>query len=212
MLRRAQTPLLHCIVHPPCHASSTLRHGRSGLSSASADWSNTQRRYLAEHAKDPAVIVTESGLQYRVVRCGSGPSPGPSSPCECHYEGKLTDGTIFDSSYERGRPTTFAPHQVISGWTEALLQMREGDCWELVVPPVLGYGSLPTGYSRTRTKIPGHSVLLYQLELLKVRQPPSFSERLMDPRNVAALATLTAVGLYASYLQFRSTGPGPLLD
>ena len=220
MLARAQTPLMRCVVHPNCcaitsrarHASHTLRHFRS-LSSASADWSCTQRGYLAEHAKDPAVTVTESGLQYRVVRSGPGgaPLPGPSSPCECHYEGKLTDGTIFDSTYKCGEPTTFAPHQVISGWREALLQMREGDHWELVVPPALGYGSLPTGYSRTRIKIPGHSVLLYKLELVKVHPPPSFLERLMEPRNVVLVA-ITAVGLYASYLHLRSAGPGSLLD
>jgi hypothetical protein len=110
------------------------------------------------------------------------------------------NGTVFDSSYARGRPTTYAPREVIPGWTEALLLMREGDHWELVVPPALGYGSLPTGYTRTRTKIPGHSVLLYRLELLKVHsEPTTVSERLRDPTNVG-LAAFAAVGLCATYL------------
>jgi FKBP-type peptidyl-prolyl cis-trans isomerase FklB len=76
--------------------------------------------FLEENKKKPGVVTLPSGLQYKVLTKGKGPAyPTVDSPCSCHYEGKLLDGTVFDSSYERGEPTTFAPNQVIGGWTEA---------------------------------------------------------------------------------------------
>merc|ERR1712153_92908 len=87
------------------------------------------------------VISLASGMQYKVLRAGEGANhPTVDSPCECHYKGTLIDGSTFDSSYDRGSPTTFAPNQVIKGWTEAMQLMVEGDKWEMYIPSELGYG------------------------------------------------------------------------
>ena len=91
-------------------------------------------KFLEENGKKTGVVTLPSGLQYKVLQQGSGKyHPRTDTPCLCHYEGKLLDGTIFDSSYERGSPTTFAPNQVIKGWTEAMQLMVQGDKWELYV-------------------------------------------------------------------------------
>merc|ERR1712032_98983 len=96
--------------------------------------------FLKENAKAEDVVSTPSGLQYKILRKGPGQvHPTPYTPCDCHYEGKLLNGRKFDSSYDRGQPTTFAPNQVIPGWTEAMQMMVEGDCWELYIPPDLAY-------------------------------------------------------------------------
>ena len=88
--------------------------------------------WLAENSKKEGVITLPSGLQYKVVREGTGEHhPTVDSPCLCHYEGTLIDGTVFDSSYGRGEPTTFAPNQVIKGWTEAMQLMTTGSKWEV---------------------------------------------------------------------------------
>ena len=93
-------------------------------------------------------------------------SPLISTPCECHYKGTLIDGTEFDSSYKRGRPSTFAPNQVVKGWTEAMQLMKEGDTWELYLPSELGYGDRDRG-----AFIKGGDVLVFTLEMLKVKGP-----------------------------------------
>lgn len=83
--------------------------------------------FLEENKQKDGVVTLPSGLQYKVLQKGKGPAhPTIDSPCSCHYEGKLIDGTVFDSSYERGEPTTFAPNQVIKGWTEAMQLMVAG--------------------------------------------------------------------------------------
>ena len=91
--------------------------------------------YLQANKLKDGVIELPSGLQYRVLVEGpaGGPSPGPSTRCACHYRGTTIDGKEFDSSYKRGKPTEFAPNQVIAGWTEAMQLMKEGDKWELVI-------------------------------------------------------------------------------
>ena len=89
-----------------------------------------------------------------------------STPCECHYEGRLIDGTVFDSSYKRGQPATFAPNQVIRGWTEAMQLMHEGDRWTLTIPSELAYGDSQRGPLIT----PG-AVLIFDLEILKIKGP-----------------------------------------
>jgi len=94
--------------------------------------------FLAEKAKEEGVVVLPSGLQYKEIIAGTGKSPLINSPCECHYAGTLIDGTEFDSSYKRGKPLTFAPNQVIKGWTEAMQLMKEGGKWELYIPSELG--------------------------------------------------------------------------
>merc|ERR1719168_99538 len=120
--------------------------------------------FLEENKSKPGVITLPSGMQYKVLRDGDGDShPTPDSPCECHYAGTLIDGTEFDSSYSRGSPTTFAPNQVIKGWTEAMQLMVEGDKWELYIPSELAYGE-----RGSPPKIPGGSVLIFTIEIIKI--------------------------------------------
>lgn len=121
--------------------------------------------WLEENGKQEGVVSLPSGLQYKVLRTGDGDKhPLVSTPCDCHYEGTLIDGTKFDSSYDRGQPTSFAPNQVIKGWTEALQLMVEGDKWELYIPSELAYGD-----RGSPPKIPGGSVLKFIIELVKIK-------------------------------------------
>lgn len=120
--------------------------------------------YLKEN-KNNGVIETKSGLQYKNIELTEGDKkrPGPHSRVKCHYEGRLTDGTIFDSSYKRGAPAVFSLDQVIPGWTEGLQLMGEGDKYEFTIPPALGYGEVGVpGH------IPGNSVLIFTVELLEI--------------------------------------------
>ena len=104
------------------------------------------KAFLKENAKKEGVIVLPSGLQYKILKKGSGAfHPTVDSPCEMHYHGTLPDGTVFDSSYDRGSPTTFAPNQVIKGWTEIMQMMVEGDQWEVYIPSDLAYGDSGSG-------------------------------------------------------------------
>merc|ERR1719440_450794 len=121
------------------------------------------KAFLAENKAAEGVVELPSGLQYKVVSSGDpdGKSPSKSQRCECHYEGRLIDGTVFDSSYSRGKPSTFAPNQVIKGWTEAMQLMHEGDKWELYIPSELGYGSQGTPGG----PIPGNAALHFEMKL-----------------------------------------------
>merc|ERR1711924_82308 len=122
-------------------------------------------KYLEENKKKDGVITLPSGLQYKVLRKGDGTDhPTADSSCECHYEGTLIDGTEFDSSIKRGTPTTFAPNQVIKGWTEAMQLMVEGDKWELVIPQEMAYGE-----NGSPPKIPGKATLVFQMEIIKIK-------------------------------------------
>merc|ERR1711934_518077 len=122
-------------------------------------------KYLEENKKKDGVVTLPSGLQYEVLRKGSGTDhPTADSSCECHYEGTLIDGTEFDSSYKRGSPTSFAPNQVIKGWTEAMQLMVEGDKFELYIPSELAYGE-----SGSPPKIPGGSALIFRMEIIKIK-------------------------------------------
>lgn len=118
--------------------------------------------YLEANKKKEGFVVTESGLQYKVLVEGNGKKPSKKNRVKVHYKGTLIDGEQFDSSYDRGQPAQFGVTQVIKGWTEALQLMSEGSKWQLVIPPELAYG--PT----SRPKIPGNSVLLFDVELLEV--------------------------------------------
>jgi FKBP-type peptidyl-prolyl cis-trans isomerase FklB len=137
----------------------------SSVVSVSAAGTNAEGlAFLEENKAKPGVVTLPSGLQYKIVTKGKGPShPTVDSPCQCHYEGKLLDGTVFDSSYERGEPTTFAPNQVIGGWTEAMQLMVAGDKWELYIPSDLAYGD-----RGSPPKIPGGSVLIFTMEILGI--------------------------------------------
>ncbi len=119
--------------------------------------------YLAANKKKDGVIETDSGLQYEVLKSGNGAMPTAQSQVTVHYEGKFTDGQVFDSSIQRGEPATFGVTQVIKGWTEALLSMKVGDRWRLVIPSDLAYG--PQG----RGNIPPNEPLVFEVELLSVQ-------------------------------------------
>ena len=115
--------------------------------------------FLEANKEKDGVVTLPSGLQYRVLEEGGGlQHPTLDSPCECHYAGRLLDGSEFDSSYKRGAPTTFAPNQVIKGWTEAMQLMVVGDKWEMYIPMELAYG--PNGKP---PKIPPAATLIFQV-------------------------------------------------
>jgi FKBP-type peptidyl-prolyl cis-trans isomerase FklB len=120
--------------------------------------------YLAENKSKTDVKVTASGLQYRILETGSGKSPEATSTVETHYEGTFIDGAIFDSSRQRGETVSFPVNGVIPGWTEALLLMKEGDVWELVIPSDLAYGAQGAGAT-----IGPHATLKFKIELIKVQ-------------------------------------------
>jgi FKBP-type peptidyl-prolyl cis-trans isomerase FklB len=146
------------------------------LTAAHAGTSPEGKSWLEAKAKEDGVVTLESGLMYKVLRDGDGENhPKASTSCECHYEGKLIDGTVFDSSYERGSPTSFAPNQVIKGWTEAMQLMVEGDKWEMYIPSELGYGD-----SGSPPKIPGGAPLVFQMEILKINGPTVAADK-CDP-------------------------------
>lgn len=117
--------------------------------------------FLADNAKEAGVIVTASGLQYKVLVAGEGESPSATDVVTVHYEGLRVDGHIFDSSYKRGEPSSFPLNRVIRGWTEGVGMMNKGAVWMLYLPPELAYGAL----SPSRD-IPANSTLIFKVELL----------------------------------------------
>lgn len=120
--------------------------------------------FLEENKKKQGVVALPSGLQYQVLKQGNGATPKADSTVMVHYEGKLVDGTVFDSSLKAGEPRSFRANQVIPGWTEALTRMKVGDKWKIVIPPNLGYGE--RGIPGV---IPPNSVLIFEVELLEVK-------------------------------------------
>jgi peptidylprolyl isomerase/FKBP-type peptidyl-prolyl cis-trans isomerase FklB len=125
------------------------------------------KAFLAQNAHAPGVQVTASGLQYKVLTSGpaSGPTPKGEDQVKVNYEGKLLDGSVFDSSYQRGQPAVFGVNGLIPAWTEALQLMHPGDVWELYAPANLAYGDEGAG------PIPPGSVLEFKLELLAINPP-----------------------------------------
>lgn len=120
-------------------------------------------KFLAENAKKEGVVVLPSGLQYEVLAEGNGKKPSATDRVQCHYEGTLIDGTIFDSSIKRGEPAVFGVNQVIRGWVEALQLMQEGAKWRLYIPYDMAYGEHGAG-----EMIPPYSALVFDVELIKV--------------------------------------------
>ena len=120
------------------------------------------RAYLEENAKREGVTVLASGLQYEVLVAGEGAKPSAEDTVRTHYHGTLIDGTVFDSSYDRGQPAEFPVGGVIAGWVEALQLMNAGSKWRLHVPSELAYGGQAVG------SIPPHSVLVFDVELLDI--------------------------------------------
>ncbi len=120
------------------------------------------KRYMREISNNKSVFSTGSGLMYKRLRAGNGKKPQATDRVKVHYTGKLIDGTVFDSSVERGEPITFALNQVIAGWTEGLQLMDEGSKYMLYIPYNLGYGEQQAG------SIPGGSTLVFEVELLEI--------------------------------------------
>lgn len=120
-------------------------------------------KYLAENAKKEGIVTTASGLQYKVLKEGTGKQPKATDKVRCHYEGFLIDGTVFDSSVQRGEPAVFPLDGVIVGWTEGLQLMREGGKYRFFIPYKLGYGEGGAGAS-----IPPFATLVFDVELLEV--------------------------------------------
>ena len=121
-------------------------------------------KYLAENAKKEGVVTLPSGLQYLVIKEGNGKRPKATDKVKCQYEGMLVDGTLFDSSVQRGEPATFPLNQVIAGWTEGLQLMTEGSKYRFFIPYTLGYGERGAGAS-----IPPFAALVFDVELIEVQ-------------------------------------------
>ncbi|MEE2769587.1 MAG: FKBP-type peptidyl-prolyl cis-trans isomerase [Pseudomonadota bacterium] len=121
--------------------------------------------FLDDYKKQEQVQTTPSGIVYRLIEKGEGKvSPNANQTVTVHYEGKLINGEVFDSSYQRGTPAKFGLNQVIPGWTEGLQLMHEGDTMELVIPPELAYG--PQGINGV---IPGNSTLVFKVNLIEIQ-------------------------------------------
>jgi len=120
------------------------------------------KQFLAENAKKDSVITLPSGLQYKVLVKSDGEVPQADDTVKVHYEGRLIDGTVFDSSYKRGEPSEFKPTQVIKGWTEALTKMPVGSKWQLYIPCELAYGD------RDQGQIKPYSTLIFDVELIEI--------------------------------------------
>jgi FKBP-type peptidyl-prolyl cis-trans isomerase FklB len=123
--------------------------------------------FLAANAKKKGVMTTPSGLQYEVITMGTGPKPAATSKVLTHYHGTLIDGTVFDSSVERGQPISFGLNQVIKGWTEGLQLMPEGSKFRFYIPQELAYGVRP----QPGGKIKPYMALVFEVELIKIEQP-----------------------------------------
>jgi FKBP-type peptidyl-prolyl cis-trans isomerase len=150
---------------------------RMAMQSALARNQGAAADFLARNAKVKGVITTASGLQYKIVSAGDKKAPAihAGDKVTVDYRGTLLDGSEFDSSYSRGMPTTFAVNGVIKGWQEALVLMRPGDKWQLFVPSELAYGDAP------RPKIPGASLLIFEVNVLNVEPPPAAAPRSASP-------------------------------
>ncbi len=121
-------------------------------------------QFLAENKKKEGIVTLSSGLQYKVLKKGDGASPTSDDTVECHYKGTLIDGTVFDSSYRRGKPATFQVTGVIQGWIEALQKMKTGAKWMLFLPPDLAYGDKGAG-----SIIKPGSTLIFEVELMSIK-------------------------------------------
>lgn len=120
-------------------------------------------KFLEENKKKTGVTTTASGLQYSVIKMGDGPKPSATDKVKTHYHGTLTNGTVFDSSVDRGEPVEFPVNGVIKGWTEALQLMPVGSKWKLYIPYDLAYGERAAG-----PQIPAYSALVFEVELLEI--------------------------------------------
>jgi FKBP-type peptidyl-prolyl cis-trans isomerase FkpA len=127
--------------------------------------------FLAENGKKPGITTTESGLQYERITPGTGPKPQATDTVSVHYEGTLLDGSVFDSSYNRGEPAEFPLDQVIPGWTEGIQLMEVGSAYRIFIPSDLAYGESGAG-----NFIPPNSTLIFKVELLGIVAPEPDAE------------------------------------
>jgi len=153
--------VLCCVMLAACGREATPVDAEAAKAEAAA--------FMTKNGGEEGVQTLPSGLQYKVVQSGppGGVSPDRNDLVKVEYEGKLTDDTVFDSSFARGAPAIFTPETVVPGWTEALQRMHVGDEWILYVPPALGYGEQGGGPA-----IPPNSVLIFRLKLLDVAPAP----------------------------------------
>ncbi|MFC1553462.1 FKBP-type peptidyl-prolyl cis-trans isomerase [candidate division KSB1 bacterium] len=132
------------------------------LNTGAVTYETPNAKFLRENAAKEGVVTLPSGLQYKILREGTGPSPGLDDKVVVHYKGELINGTEFENSYKRGKANEFKVSGVIPGWTEALQLMKVGAKWQIVIPPDIGYGL------RTSGPIPMNSILIFETELLQI--------------------------------------------
>ena len=139
----------------------------AGCAKAQSD-AQSPTSFMAQNALAEGVKTLPSGVQYKVLKSGpaNGAHPTPSDTITVNYEGSLLNGQIFDSSFQRGKPSSFQLDGLVQGWVDALQQMRPGDEWIVYIPPSLGYGSEAKG------PIPANSVLVFRLQLIAINAPP----------------------------------------
>jgi len=159
MFRRIALALTAVVALTACHSQP----GKAAEKPAADQSANAL--FLAKNSKQPGVVTLPDGLQYKITTSGpaAGVPPKATDEVKVMYEGKLLDGTVFDSSFARGQPAAFPLDEVIPGWTEVMQLMRPGDEWTVWIPPMLGYGEEAKG------PIPANSVLQFRIQLLAVR-------------------------------------------
>lgn len=147
------------------------------LAEKAKETKKVSEKFLTENKSKAGVKTTKSGLQYKIVKAGTGEVPKADSQVLVHYEGKLIDGTVFDSSYKRGEPVTFGVNQVIPGWTEALTMMPVGSEWEVYIPSDLAYAD------KDLPGIPANSVLVFKVELKEIKKPETALKTEATPKK-----------------------------
>jgi FKBP-type peptidyl-prolyl cis-trans isomerase FklB len=140
-----------------------MAHNTERARAAAEENEKAGAAYLAKFKQEPGVKTLPGGVAYKVLKSGDGVSPKPTDQVTVHYRGVLVDGKPFDSSYDRGEPTTFGVGDVIDGWSQALVNMKAGDKWKVVIPPALAYGEQGFGPA-----IGPNATLVFEIELLKV--------------------------------------------
>jgi FKBP-type peptidyl-prolyl cis-trans isomerase len=156
-----------------CQAKAPATADTQGQGPVAPDQSKAAKAFLAKNAKEPGVVTLPDGLQYKIVTSGpaSGLKPHIQDEVKVNYEGKLIDGTVFDSSYERGQPAAMPLRNLVKAWQEVIPMMRPGDVWTLYVPPELGYGADGQG------PIPPGAALIFKIELIDSLPGPGTVER-----------------------------------
>ena len=154
------------VASPEIQAAMKTLQQKLQAKAASAGKENLAKsnKFLEDNKKKQGVQTTASGLQYEVIKAGAGATPKLENEVSVHYEGKLINGKVFDSSIKRGEPTSFGVGQVIPGWTEALQRMKVGDKWRLFIPPNIAYGERGAGGD-----IGPNEALIFEVELLEVK-------------------------------------------